>query len=435
MASSRPLRKCARRLSQEAISGILDDLSDSADDPDDPDFIVDSDSHHSRTARSPTKRARHPSTGSSSTSTDSDHPSAQPANNPAPVPSPAPRPSAGTIITTVRPGFAAVEDGNITQHTATTHGTRYICSVKHCGSKGLSNLDGLWLFPLPPDKETRSLWFNELPIDVELNRPASPRVCFRHFDSSMFVRRQQRLLGLQKGAVPSANTGVALPCTPSNSSKHASTKSMARTSHPSKPTGAGVQQPSAQKPTVPVTKGQQPPPSAPIAGGVVASAAPSSAQASKPKTEIFIDLTSDEPAADVKCDIGKSQSSEASCGALKNGPTDASHAGNSSHLSNGAGPPESMDGTNEDSYELTLEDIEEELPWVVPDMHWDSYLDDSKLHLVWNNSPNTESCKKVVLDKDLRASVYVGEREVVLSVKKITTIASLKQLFTELGKL
>lgn len=418
---------------------MLDDLSDSADDPDDPDFIVDSDSHHSRTARSPTKRARHPSTGSSSTSTDSDHPSAPPANNPVTVPSPAPRPSTGTVITTVRPGFTVVEDGNITQHTATTHGTRYVCNVNNCGSKGLSNLDGLWLFPLPPDKETRKLWLNELSMDLELNRPASPRVCFRHFDSSMFVRRQQRLLGLQKGAVPSANTGVALPCTPSNRYKHASTKSMskgmARTSQPSKPTGAGVLQPSAQKPTVPVTKGQQPSPSAQIGGGVVASAAPSTAQPIMPKTEIYIDLTTDEPVADVKCDIGKSQLSKASCGVLKNGPTDASRAGNSSLLSNGVGPPETMDGTNEDSYELTLEDIEEELPWVVPDMHWDSYMDDSRLHLVWNNSPNTESCKKVVLDKDLRASVYVGEREVVLSVKKITTIASLKQLFTELGKL
>lgn len=74
----------------------------------------------------------------------------------------------------------------------------------------MSNVDGLWLYPLPEDKELREAWTREIkPIDLEANRPRSPRICFRHFDSSSFVRRQQRLMGLKKGAVPSISASAA----------------------------------------------------------------------------------------------------------------------------------------------------------------------------------------------------------------------------------
>ncbi|KAL1469587.1 hypothetical protein MTO96_024917 [Rhipicephalus appendiculatus] len=435
MASSRPHRNCARRLSPEAISGILDDLSDSMDDPDDPDFMVGSDEHHHKTVRTPTKRARRLSSGSSSTSNDSEL-VAQPPKRPIAPLRQVTTPSSGTIITVVKPGFSVLEDANITQHTPTTHGARYICCVKNCASRGLSNLDGLWLFPLPQDEPTRQLWVEQVPIDLEGNRPASPRVCFRHFDSSKFVRRQQRLLGLQKGAIPSSNIGVTQPSTKSNTSKNYITKTAPVTPvRTSVPAGAVGTQSLARVSTVLDTKGHQIPPSAQIVRNVVPSTAPSSTTPSKPKNEIFIDLTSEEVAADVKVDVGKSQLAAVSCGTATNGPGHTSHAENSLVAANGMGPLECVDGANDDGYELTLEDIEEELPWVVPDMHWDSRLDDNGLHLVWNNSPDTNSCKKVVLDQDRRVSVYVGEKQVVLTVQKVTDIPSLKQLFTELGKL
>uniref|UniRef100_A0A224YH22 THAP domain-containing protein n=1 Tax=Rhipicephalus zambeziensis TaxID=60191 RepID=A0A224YH22_9ACAR len=418
MASSRPHRNCARRLSPEAISGILDDLSDSMDDPDDPDFMVGSDEHHHK--RTPTKRARHLSSGSSSTS-DTELIAQPPKRAIAPLRQVA-TPSSGTIITVVKPGFSVLEDANITQHTPTTHGARYICCVKNCASRGLSNLDGLWLFPLPQDEPTRQLWLEQVPIDLEGNRPASPRVCFRHFDSSKFVRRQQRLLGLQKGAIPSSNTGVTQPSTKSNTSKNYITKTALVTPmRTTVPAGTVATQSLARVSTAVDTKGHQIP--------------QSSTTPSKPKNEIFIDLTSEEVAADVKVGIGKSQLAAVSCGTATNGPGHTSHAENSLVAANGMGPLECVDVVNDDGYELTLEDIEEELPWVVPDMHWDSRLDDNGLHLVWNNSPDTNSCKKVVLDQDRRVSVYVGEKQVVLTVQKITDIQSLKQLFTELGKL
>ncbi|XP_050032664.1 uncharacterized protein [Dermacentor andersoni] len=447
-ASSRPHRKCAdlvsvRRLSQEAISGMLDDLSDSMDDPDDPDFMLEPESHHKPQMKTPTKRLRRPSSGSSSTSNDSDL-SAKPPKKAAVPLKQVGKPCSGTIITVVKPGFSLMEDANITQHTPTTHGSRYICCVRNCASRGLSNLDGLWLFPLPQDDETRRLWTEEVPIDLEGNRPASPRVCFRHFDSSKFVRRQQRLLGLQKGAVPSATAGTALPSASSNSNKYAR-KSMlgdaSKTPQSVTPTSVAVKQSSALKPLSTIlpkvttelnTKGPPIPVSPPIVGSTAASSASSIVQPSKAKSEIFIDLTSDDMTTDVEADVGKSQLAAMLRGTLKEEATSLSRAGQSSLLTNGSGPSGSVD---EDCYELTLEDIEEELPWVVPDMHWDSDLKDGRLHLVWCNSPDQESSKKVILDKDLRVSVYIGKKQVVLGVQKITTIASLKQLFIELGKI
>lgn len=421
MASSRPQRNCVRRLTAEAI-GLLDDPSDS--DPDDPDFMLGSDEHHHKTGRTPTKRARHVSSGSSSTSNESESVPHPPKKAAAPVEQ-ASTPSSGTIITVVKPGFTVLEDANITPHTPTNHGARYICCVKNCSSRGLSNLDGLWLFPVPQDEPTRKLWLEEISVDLDGNRPASPRVCFRHFHGDLFVRRQQRLLGLQKGALPSKNPQST---SKSNSSKNNVTKIAPATPvKASVPAGTVATQSQTRVPTVSVTKGKEMTPSPQVFSRVVHSPA-------LPKNEIFIDLTSEEAAADIKVEVEKSQMAAASCGAPTNGLT--SHANNALSFENRRGPQEcGGDRENNDDYELTLEDIEEELPWVVPDMHWDSSLDDSGLHLVWNNSPDTNSCKKVVLDQERRVSVYVGDRQVVSTVQKITNMNSLRQLFTELGKL
>ncbi|KAG0426497.1 hypothetical protein HPB47_026407 [Ixodes persulcatus] len=78
----------------------------------------------------------------------------------------------------------------------------YYCCVRGCSSANVSDRDGLWLFEMPKEASIMSAWDNRLPLDYERNRPHSPRVCFRHFEKSDFVRRQQRLVGLREGALP-----------------------------------------------------------------------------------------------------------------------------------------------------------------------------------------------------------------------------------------
>lgn len=413
-----------RRLSQDAISEILSDFSDPDDDPDDPDYELDPDTTP-KTPRVATKRLR-PSDFS-----DSSNDSVQSSKKVPDVPKP--KVPAGTIFTVLKPGFTTT-GLDIMQHTPTDQGSKYVCCVKDCPSGGLSNLDGLWLFSLPEESESRELWVQELPIDFDANRPNSPRVCFRHFDSSKFVKRQQRLLGLLKDAVPSAKATVATSVSSNSNSKHtrivrSSLPGNANASKPSTPTHT---QPVVVKPvstpsavsrgtlviasasTAAGNKGQPSSTLTPKPEAVSSNVASSNTYRRQPKAEVFIDLTSEE--------------------AVMNA-SGAAHASTSSAAANGAELTESVVSIDDDAYELTLEDIEEELPWVAPDMHWDSTLKDDKLHLVWNNSPDQNRCKKVVLDKDLTVHVYVGEKEVMLGAKKVTTIESLKALFTELGKL
>lgn len=444
MASSRPHRKCVRRLSPDAISEILSDFSDQEDDPDDPDFELDPDTT-TKAPRIATKRLL-PSDYS-----DSSNDSVKSSKKVVPD-EPKPKVPTGTIFTVVKPGFNTT-GVDIIQHTPTDQGPKYFCCVKDCSSAGLSNLDGLWLFGLPEESESRELWVQKLPIDFDANRPNSPRICFRHFDSSKFVKRQQRLLGLLKDAVPSVDSTVVTPVSSKNNSKHA--PRVARNSLPSNmnalnpPTSTHVQPvivklesaPSAVSrgtlltAPAPVPAGSSGQPTTPklgaassaptAAGSIGAPATPklqavSSSVASSntyrhgPKNEVFIDLTSDEPVTNT---------------------SGAAHTSTSFAAANGGQVTESVVSIDDEAYEFTLEDIEEELPWVVPDMHWDSTLKDDKLHLIWNNSPDQNRCKKVVLDKDLAVHVYVGEKEVVLGVKKVTTVESLKALFTELGEL
>ncbi|XP_075725108.1 uncharacterized protein LOC119180350 isoform X1 [Rhipicephalus microplus] len=425
---SRPTRSRVRRLSAEAID-LLDVPSDSMDDSDDPDFMLGSDEHHHKTAHTPTKRARRVSSGSSSTCNESQLVPQPPKKVVAPVVQ-ASTPSSGTIITVIKPGFTGLEEANITPPTR-NGGTRYICCVKNCTSQGLSNLDGLWLFPVPQDEPTRKLWLEEISVDLGGNRPASPRVCYRHFHDNLFVRHQQRLLGLQKGVLPSRNPKST---SKSNSSKNNVTKIAPATPvTASVPAGTVATQSQTRVSTVSITKGHEMTPLPQVVGRVVRSPAPSSTTPAMPMNGIFINLPLEKAAGDIKVEGEKSQTAAALCETPTNGL--ASCANNSLSFPNGRGPQECGGDVANDDYELTLADIEEELPCPVRDMPWDSSLDDSELHLVWNNGPDTNTCKKVVLDRERRVSVYVGERQVVLTVQKITDMSSLKQLFTELGKL
>lgn len=468
MASSRPHRKCVRRLSDEAINDILSDLSDASDDPDDPDFEVEADSNHHRvTLRGTPKRLRPSDSNSSDSNSSAPPPAAK--KQPTEVPKPVARPPATpTAVMTL-------DELNIEPHTPTTPGEKYICCVTGCSSGSLSNVDGLWLYPLPEDKELLETWNREVkPIDLDANRPRSPRICFRHFDTTSFVRRQQRLLGLKKGAVPSAAaSAAALSAAANNVPKRGggyrgrtllatnnvmATPAQAIAATPHTPAAEGPKPalpapqstPNTEKVIYPAVMPRTGTPLAParqtyvkrpvqspvVAGrGAVVPVAMTPARPGplKPQTELFIDLTAEEAAAEDRKVSEVVTDGAAAADGTTNGPNVA-HAS----FSMAVHEPDQilgMDYAAEDGYVLTLEDVEEELPWVVPDMHWNSDLVDGELHLVWNNSPNKDCCKKVVLGTDMRVKVFVGNTQVVLGVRQVTNMASLKALFMELSKL
>lgn len=85
-------------------------------------------------------------------------------------------------------------------------GSPYNCSVRGCPSSTGQCFIGLWLFALPSEESSaplRSAWLKNVPIDPEINRPRSPRVCFQHFAKDDFVTNKNRLVGLNEKAVPS----------------------------------------------------------------------------------------------------------------------------------------------------------------------------------------------------------------------------------------
>ncbi|XP_049511671.1 uncharacterized protein LOC119464985 isoform X4 [Dermacentor silvarum] len=88
-----------------------------------------------------------------------------------------------------------------------TTNSQYKCSVTGCPHANFMDCVGLWLFPIPDKKEEASLhsaWLQSVPVDFNVNRPLSPRVCFKHFDVEKdFVSFCKRLVGLQSWAVPS----------------------------------------------------------------------------------------------------------------------------------------------------------------------------------------------------------------------------------------
>lgn len=87
----------------------------------------------------------------------------------------------------------------------------YKCSVQGCPSSGDKCFIGLWLFALPSAESSapmHSAWLNSVPIDPEINRPRSPRICFQHFVKEDFVSTKKRLVGLSENAVPSIHIPI-----------------------------------------------------------------------------------------------------------------------------------------------------------------------------------------------------------------------------------
>ncbi|XP_075530725.1 uncharacterized protein LOC142563908 isoform X2 [Dermacentor variabilis] len=85
--------------------------------------------------------------------------------------------------------------------------SQYKCSVTGCPHTRDEGLVGFWLFPIPDKQDEPSLhsaWLQSMPVDFSINRPLSPRVCFKHFDQEKdFVLASKRLVGLKPNAVPS----------------------------------------------------------------------------------------------------------------------------------------------------------------------------------------------------------------------------------------
>ncbi|XP_054934059.1 uncharacterized protein [Dermacentor andersoni] len=85
--------------------------------------------------------------------------------------------------------------------------SQYKCSVTGCPHTRDEGLVGFWLFPIPDKQDEPSLhsaWLQSMPVDFSINRPLSPRVCFKHFDQQKdFVLASKRLVGLKPNAVPS----------------------------------------------------------------------------------------------------------------------------------------------------------------------------------------------------------------------------------------
>lgn len=212
-AESRPTRQRARRLTEEQIKDILNSDTDCSDD--DPDFLTRDLSPKGRQRRSressessedvdnpdegaPRKKAvkvksgpvkKKIATGEVRKNGPKRSSSWAPAYD---VPPPIENPAAYSQWDTDTKVVEPVKKADKT----------YYCCVRGCDSGDTSDKDGLWLFAMPEKQEIKSEWVERLPIDYERNRPLSPRVCFRHFDKSDFVRRQQRLLGLREDAIP-----------------------------------------------------------------------------------------------------------------------------------------------------------------------------------------------------------------------------------------
>ncbi|XP_075726134.1 uncharacterized protein LOC142767781 [Rhipicephalus microplus] len=81
-------------------------------------------------------------------------------------------------------------------------GSLYKCCVSGCRASGREPFTGIWLFSLPADEALESSWREKLPIDPEINRPRSPRVCFQHFHDKDFVVFKGRPRGVAEEAVP-----------------------------------------------------------------------------------------------------------------------------------------------------------------------------------------------------------------------------------------
>ncbi|XP_075558240.1 uncharacterized protein LOC142590209 [Dermacentor variabilis] len=81
-------------------------------------------------------------------------------------------------------------------------GSSYRCCVWGCRAAGDEPFTGIWLFALPANQALKSAWFKSVPIDPEINRPLSPRLCFQHFKKEDFIVFKDRPIGLAEDAVP-----------------------------------------------------------------------------------------------------------------------------------------------------------------------------------------------------------------------------------------
>lgn len=81
-------------------------------------------------------------------------------------------------------------------------GSSYMCCVRGCSAAGPEPFTGIWLFALPADEDLRLAWYERVPVDPDVNRPLSPRLCFQHFDEEDFVVVKDRPRGLAEDAVP-----------------------------------------------------------------------------------------------------------------------------------------------------------------------------------------------------------------------------------------
>ncbi|KAL1416715.1 hypothetical protein MTO96_027611 [Rhipicephalus appendiculatus] len=88
-----------------------------------------------------------------------------------------------------------------------SEGSFYKCCVWGCRASGSEPFTGIWLFSLPADEALRSTWCENLPVDPEINRPLSPRVCFQHFYEEDFVVAEVEDLHLCAGAANSRDYG------------------------------------------------------------------------------------------------------------------------------------------------------------------------------------------------------------------------------------
>ncbi|KAH8036441.1 hypothetical protein HPB51_000543 [Rhipicephalus microplus] len=100
-------------------------------------------------------------------------------------------------------GFSAsLKQGPFLGHMVKGPGSLYKCCVSGCRASGREPFTGIWLFSLPADEALESSWREKLPIDPEISRPRSPRVCFQHFRDKDFVVFKGRPRGVAEEAVP-----------------------------------------------------------------------------------------------------------------------------------------------------------------------------------------------------------------------------------------
>ncbi|XP_064478951.1 uncharacterized protein LOC135392181 isoform X2 [Ornithodoros turicata] len=374
--SGRPKRKRVRKLTDEEINAILQSESEGSD-VDDPDFVEED---QVQVLPSPSKHVP-PKVES------------VPPTFPVSAPSPQVLDSEYRPVAVVKPSVTPTKT-QATPSTTDAKENSYRCCVKSCVSGNLSDKDGLWLFPLPKSEDTLHAWEEHLQIDKEHNSPLSPRVCFRHFDKADFIRKQQRFVGLCEGAVPK--------CAATTSKPKPMPKPRQQTRFPTPVTFPQVVR------LMPIdsqlgTPGHPGIPGAPIAPPVLPTPQVllKGAPVPPPPTNAII-IPDDVKPAQKSVAYGKDGF------VVTNGQPDSALEMMEIKI-------EPIDQMQEEdcgdglTYTLTLEDIQEELPWVVPDNLWKSEMENGELVIV---KEGKEVTRKVVIKDGLQLEVFIGGKRV-----------------------